>query len=305
MEKYDLITILGATASGKTTFAVGLANELNSEIISADSRQVYRDMDIGTGKDIEEYQYNGKKIPYHLINIVEAGEKYNLYRYQSDFKGIYERLQKKCTPILCGGTGLYIEAVLKGYRLINVPLNEKLRTKLELKTDAQLSTLLKNIKEQHNTSDTSVRKRMIRAIEIALYYKENQGIDVSYPKINSLILEVRYDRETRRKRITQRLHQRLKEGMIEETENLIQSGIPPETLIYYGLEYKFITLYLSGKITKQEMVEKLNIAIHQFSKRQLTWFRKMERNGFTIHKIDGKLPIKEKIKRANLLISNN
>jgi len=304
MSKYDMITILGATAGGKTSFATALASQLETEIISADSRQVYRNMDIGTGKDIEEYVSDGKAIPYHLINIADAGDKYNVYRYQADFKNVYSELkQRKKMPILCGGTGMYIESVLKGYRLINVPLNESLRKELEDKSDEELKFLLSQTKKQHNISDTSVRKRMIRAIEIALYYDENPQIDHSFPKINSLIFEVSFDRETRRKRITERLYSRIKEGMIEETKQLLNSGIPAETLIYYGLEYKFITMHISGELSLKEMTERLNIAIHQFSKRQLTWFRKMERNGFKIHKIDGKLSSKDKVEKALELVN--
>ncbi len=303
--KYDMITVLGATAGGKTSFAVNLALRLNAEIISADSRQVYRNMDIGTGKDLEEYTVNGEKIPYHLTDIIDAGEKYNVYRYQADFLKVYNEIKKENKfPILSGGTGMYIEAVLKAYKLINVPKNPELISKLDNKSDKELSEILKKNKTLHNISDTSSRKRLIRAVEIALFYDENKNIDFDYPKINSLIVQIKFDRDSRRNRITRRLKERLQNGMIEEVEMLIKNGIPKETLIYYGLEYKFITMYLSGQLSYNEMFEKLNTAIHQFSKRQLTWFRKMERNGFDIKKIDGFLPAEQKVDLALSWLQN-
>ncbi len=296
---YNLICVMGATAGGKTDFAAALAEQLNSAVISADSRQVYRGMNIGTGKDLEDYYRNGKHIPYYLIDIVDAGYKYNVFEYQQDFLKIYETLRNKGKlPVLCGGTGMYIEAVLQSYKLIRVPKNEKLRSELEAKSDKQLSEILKQHRHLHNISDTSNRKRLLRAVEIALYSKEHNEIDFNFPKINSLNLQVIFDRDTRRKRISERLQQRMQNGMIEEVEKLIDKGVSPETLIYYGLEYKFITEYLLGKIKYDEMFKGLEISIHQFSKRQMTWFRKMERSGIKIYKIDGNLPINKKLEQT-------
>jgi len=295
--KYDVLTITGATAGGKTSLAAHMAYELNGEIISADSRQVYKGMDIGTGKDIDDYIINSEKIPYHLIDIVDAGYKYNVYEYQNDFLTAYNVIKNKNKlPVICGGTGMYIEAVLKGYKLINVPVNENLRRELELNSDEELINILSTNKELHNRSDTSNRKRLLRAVEIALFYRSNPDYDHSFPKINSLIIQVVFDRDSRRKRITLRLRERLENGMIEEIRDLIDSGVNTETLKYYGLEYKFITEYLLNEFSYTEMYSKLEIAIHQFSKRQMTWFRKMEKNGFKIHKIDGFIPTKEKIR---------
>ena len=295
--KYNIITVLGATAGGKTSLAVKIAYELNGEIISADSRQVYRGMDIGTGKDIEDYTINGKQMPYHLINIVDAGYKYNVFEYQKDFLLVYnEMISRKKFPVLCGGTGMYIDAVLKGYKLINVPHDEKLIIELEKKSDKELIEILKTNIVLHNKSDTSNRKRLIRAVEIALYYQQNEDIDYSYPEIKSLNVQPIFDRNSRRLRISQRLKDRLENGMIEEVKYLLKNGVLPETLKYYGLEYKFITEYILGELSYNEMFKKLEIAIHQFSKRQMTWFRKMEKSGHKIHKIDGYLPMNEKIK---------
>ena len=301
--KYNLITILGATATGKTTVAVALADRLDSEIISADSRQVYRGMDIGTGKDIEEYQFNGKQIPYHLIDIVDAGTKYNVYEYQKDFLEAYNKISAKDKlPVLCGGTGMYIDAVTKGYKLINVPVNENLREKLELKTNEELEQILKSLKNTHNKSDFDTRKRAIRAIEIEDYYKNNPDISLDYPKFNTLFIGIDVDRNTRRKRITNRLKARLEEGMIEEVEQLLKSGIAADDLIYYGLEYKFLTMYVTGKINRNDMFQKLESAIHQFAKRQMTWFRGMERKGTVINWIDGRMPTEEKIDKILSLL---
>jgi tRNA dimethylallyltransferase len=287
---------MGATAGGKTSLAVWAAKKLNGEIISADSRQVYRSMNIGTGKDLQEYISDGKPIPYHLIDIADAGYKYSVFEYQRDFLKVYEDLLiRKKFPILCGGTGMYIEAVLKGYKLINVPVDNTLRNELTKKSDEELAQILNSAGKTHNISDTSNRKRLLRAVEIALYYEKNPQIETEFPKINSLNIQVVFDRESRRRRITQRLKQRLENGMIEETQNLINSGIPIETLQYYGLEYKYLTDYLLGKYSYNEMFVNLETAIHQFSKRQMTWFRKMENEGFVIHKIDGYLPDEEKM----------
>ena len=294
-----MITVLGATAGGKTSLAVGLALKLGGEIISADSRQVYRGMDIGTGKDLEEYTVNDIQIPHHLIDIIDAGQKYNIYEYQADFLKAYENIKSRnIMPVLCGGSGMYIDAVLKGYKLINVPKNEALISELEQKSDEELIEILKSNKELHNRSDISNRERLIRAVEIALYYNGNPDFDYSFPKINSLILQVKFDRDSRRKRISQRLKERLDDELVEEVEGLLDSGIPEETLMYYGLEYKFLTQHIKGYLSYSEMFSGLETAIHQFSKRQETWFRKMENDGFTIHQINGYLSLEEKIERA-------
>ncbi len=303
-QKYELITILGPTACGKTTLAVNLALEINGEIISADSRQVYRGMDIGTGKDIDDYTVNGKQIPYHLIDIVDAGYKYNVYEFQQDFIRSYNNIsEKNKMPILCGGTGMYIDAVTKGYKLIKVPVNNELRKKLEKISLDELSLILSKTKNMHNKSDISTKKRAIRAIEIEEYYKSNPEIDENYPQIKCLFIGVKYDRDSRRKQISQRLKQRLDEGMIDEVQTLIDKGINSETLLYYGLEYKYLTLYLTKQLSYNEMFTKLEIAIHQFAKRQMTWFRSTERKGVKIHWIDGYTPIGEKIIRIKSLLN--
>ncbi len=302
--KYDIITITGATAGGKTSLATHLAHKIKGEIISADSRQVYRGMDIGTGKDIDEYIVDNEQIPYHLIDIVDAGKKYNVFEYQKDFLSVYEAIKaRKNMPVLCGGTGMYIEAVLKGYKLINVPPNKNFRKKAETLSDKQLQKMLEQHKNLHNISDTSNRKRLIRAVEIAEYYSRHPEIDHYFPAIKSLNIQVVFNRDERRRRISQRLKERLENGMIEEVQRLLNAGIDAETLIYYGLEYKFITMYLQKQMSYSEMHEKLEIAIHQFSKRQMTWFRKMERAGFIIHKIEGHLPMSEKTERVLQLLN--
>ncbi|MDR0831061.1 MAG: tRNA (adenosine(37)-N6)-dimethylallyltransferase MiaA [Prevotellaceae bacterium] len=289
---YNLITILGPTASGKTSAATALAAKIGGEIISADSRQIYRKMDIGTGKDISEYIVDNQQIPYHLIDIAEAGYKYNLYEYQRDFLLALEKIEQNgAFPILCGGTGLYIEAALKGYRLTEVPVNETLRKSLENKTLIELRTILAKYKKLHNSTDTETVKRAVRAIEIADYYALNPiESKKTYPKINSLIIGLDISRDERRKKISERLKIRLENGMIDEVKNLLDSGISAEDLIYYGLEYKFITHYILGDISYNEMFAQLEIAIHQFAKRQMTWFRGMEKRGFTIHWINALLP---------------
>lgn len=304
-EAYNLISVMGATAGGKTSFAAALAAKLDSAVISADSRQVYRGMSIGTGKDLADYTVNGKAVPYYLIDIADAGMKYNVFEYQQDFLKVYEALRKEDRlPVLCGGTGMYIEAVLQGYRLIRVPKDAELRSELEQKSDEDLAQILENHRDLHNISDTSNRKRLLRAVEIALYSAEHKELDFSYPDIRSLNLQVVYDRNTRRKRISERLRQRMREGMIEEVKQLLDSGVSPETLIYYGLEYKFITEYLLGKTDYDTMFSLLETAIHQFSKRQMTWFRKMERDGINIHRIDGFWPLEKKVDKAFELLSN-
>ncbi len=304
IKKTNLITVLGPTAAGKTSFATNLAYNINGEIISADSRQVYKNMDIGTGKDISDYTIDDTKIPYHLIDIVDAGYSYNVFEYQRDFLKVYtDVINRNKMPILCGGTGMYIEAVLKGYKLIKVPVNENLRAELELKNKDELTTIFKRFKTPHNVSDLNSKKRLIRAIEIENYYSINPEIDTYYPDINSLIFGINYDRSIIKQRITQRLKNRLEHGMIDEVKNLLDKGISSDQLIYYGLEYKFITNYLLGNLSYDDMFKKLNIAIHQFSKRQMTWFRRMERNGYKINWIDGNLSINEKINVALKIIN--
>lgn len=303
---FNLITILGHTAASKTALAAHLAHKLNTEIISGDSRQVYRGMDLGTGKDIQDYTVEGKQIPYHLIDIVDAGAKYNVFEFQNDFVAAYKNIiEKGKTPVLCGGTGMYIESVLKGYKLIQVPVNEELREKLENKSLVELSAMLSKYKKLHNKSDVDTVKRAIRAIEIGEYYLSNPEIDNSFPKINSLVVGVKFDREVRRKRISMRLKTRLAQGMIEEVRLLLKHGVNPDNLIYYGLEYKFLTLFVTGKISYQEMFDQLETAIHQFAKRQMTWFRGMEKKGTKIHWLDGYLPMEEKINRIIALLEKS
>lgn len=297
MPNYDLIAILGPTASGKTPFAAALAAELNTEIISADSRQIYRGMDLGTGKDLADYTIGGRNIPYHLIDIADPGYKYNVFEYQRDFLSAYEAIkQKGCLPVLCGGTGMYLEAVLKGYRLLPVPENPELRARLEGKSLAELTEILKQYKTLHNSTDVDTAKRAIRAIEIEEYYLQTDVAQREFPKLNSLIIGVDIDRELRREKITRRLRQRLDEGMVDEVRRLLAGGIKADDLIYYGLEYKYLTLYAIGKMSYDEMFTGLETAIHQFAKRQMTWFRGMERRRFTIHWVNATLPTEEKIK---------
>ena len=299
----ELITILGPTAVGKTAVAARLAGRLNTEIISADSRQLYRGMDIGTGKDLADYTFGQHHIPYHLIDIVDAGYKYSLFEYQRDFHRAFSSIRSRGKlPILCGGTGMYIEAVVNGYQLQEVPPNPKQREELEQKTDDELVVLLASLKPLHNTTDIDTRKRAIRAIEIALYYQQHPQKAVQYPPIPSCYIGITVDTEERRKRITQRLHQRLQEGMVDEVRGLMQNGVSAETLCYYGLEYKLITLYLTNQLSYNQMVEKLNIAIHQLAKRQMTWFRGMQRKGATIHWVNGMLPMDEKIAQIIALL---
>ena len=307
-----MITILGPTASGKTPLATALAYEIGGEIISADSRQVYRRMDIGTGKDLADYTVQGSvTIPYHLIDICEPGTKYNLFQYQEDFFDAYQDIRSRgAVPILCGGTGLYIEAVLKGYKLSPVPQNPELRQRLEGKTLAELTQLLADLKSRtgsvmHNTTDVDSCQRAIRAIEIETYNLENPVPRRELPPVDSLIIGVDIDREARRAKITHRLKARLEEGMIDEVRGLLAEGIPAEDLIYYGLEYKFVTEYVTGQTTYDEMFTRLEIAIHQFAKRQMTWFRGMERRGFTIHWINALQPMDDKVAQIMNLCRNN
>jgi tRNA dimethylallyltransferase len=305
--KYNLITVLGPTATGKTTLAAHLAARMNGEVISADSRQVYRGMDLGTGKDYEDYFVNGLEVPSHLVDIEDAGVHYNVYRFQADFVNIFEDIQSRNKfPVLCGGSGLYLEAVLKNYKLIQVPPNKELRKELEGKSLEELSDYLKKLKpELHNKTDVETDRRAIRAIEIEVYYREHPQIDATFPQIGSLNIGVKFDRETRRQRITTRLKQRLENGMLDEVQCLLDSGLTPEQLIYYGLEYKYLTLHLTGELSYQEMFDKLEIAIHQFAKRQMTWFRGMEKRGTKIYWIDGHLPLEEKLNKVQDLYLNH
>jgi tRNA dimethylallyltransferase len=302
---YELITILGPTACGKTSFAAALAARLDSEIISADSRQVYRRMDIGTGKDLSDYTVEGKQIPYHLIDICEPGSKYNVFRYQHDFFEIFNRLrQEGSIPVLCGGTGMYIEAVLNGYKLLDVPPNPELREKLKGKTLEELENMLATYKTLHNKTDVDSVQRAIRAIEIEEYYKKEAPERSEFKPVNSLIIGLDIDRELRREKISRRLRSRLDEGMVDEIRALLDSGIKPDDLIYYGLEYKYLTQYIVGELTHNEMIGQLEIAIHQFAKRQMTWFRGMERRGFTIHWIEASIPMETKIEYTLLLMAS-
>ena len=303
----DLITILGPTASGKTPLAAALAQRIGGEILSADSRQVYRRMDIGTGKDLSDYG----DVPYHLIDMCEPGTKYNLFQYQQDFFDAYEDIRSRgVQPILCGGTGLYIEAVLKGYHLSAVPQNQPLRDSLEGRSLEELTAMLRELKAKsgsvmHNTTDVDSCQRAIRAIEIETYNLEHPMPLRELPPIPSTIIGVNIDRELRREKITRRLKARLDEGMVDEVRALLDSGIPAEDLIYYGLEYKFLTEYVIGQLSYDEMFRQLEIAIHQFAKRQMTWFRGMERRGFTIHWIDATLPTEKKVEQILDLVNSS
>lgn len=319
-----MITILGPTASGKTSLAAALAAQIDTldasiwggstkgaEIISADSRQVYRGMDIGTGKDLEDYTVGGKLIPYHLIDICDAGTKYNLFQYQQDFYDAYQDITHRgVLPILCGGTGLYIESVLKGYHLSPVPQNPVLRSSLEGKTLEELTDMLvdlkaKNGSNMHNRTDVDTAQRAIRAIEIETYNLEHPMPERELPAVDSLVIGVSIDRDARRDKITHRLKQRLENGMVEEIKGLLDRGIPAENLLYYGLEYKFVTEYVIGKTSYEEMLRGLEIAILQFAKRQMTWFRGMERRGFTIHWIDALQPMEQKVEQVLELMKSN
>lgn len=291
----DLIVFLGATATGKTELAARLAKIIGSEIISADSRQVYRGMNLGTGKDYEDYTIEGQEIPYHLIDIADPGDKYNVFQYQKDFLGVYQDLKTKgLTPILCGGTGMYIEAVLNGYRLLPVPPNPSRRSELSEMSNTELIKHLKSMTGVHNTTDLTHKKRLIRAIEIAEFNRDNSIVEDPFPKINPIIFGVRFDRDSRRNRITERLSKRLESGMIDEVRGLLEIT-SADNLIYYGLEYKYLTQYCTGEINREELFTQLNTAIHQFAKRQMTWFRKMEKDGHKITWIDGDLSIDEKL----------
>lgn len=297
---FNLIAVLGHTAGGKTAFAAHLAERLGGEIISADSRQVYRGMDLGTGKDYEDYRVGDKEVQVHLIDILDAGYEYNVYLFKQDFLRVFTDITERGkVPVLCGGSGLYIESVLRNYSLLKVPLNEELREDLKNKSFGELTSMLKLYGPLHNVTDTVNRNRLIRAIEIAMYQASSKVDDQEEGyELTPLVLGIRFERMIRRRRITERLHHRLKHGMVEEVEGLLRKGISPEKLEYYGLEYRFISHYLLQKITHEEMVEKLNHAIHQFAKRQMTYFRGMERRGVRIHWLDGALGREKNLEKA-------
>lgn len=304
-KNFDLIVVTGPTATGKTGFASALADKLDGEIISADSRQVYRGMTIGTGKDIGEYTVSGKDIPYHLIDICDAGEEYNVFRFKHDFESVYSDITARGkTPVLCGGSGLYIESVLKDYGLIDVPSDTKLRKELENKSDDNLAGILSKLTALHNISDTSNRKRLLRAIEIAAYQKVHPLENLKEP-LKFIMFGIHFEREIIKKRITERLRQRLDEGMVREAQMLFNEGISKDKLVYYGLEYKFLAEYLDGQYGYNDMFQKLNSAIHRFAKRQMTWFRKMERDGMVINWIDGNLSLNDKLEYALKIIGKN
>ncbi len=296
--EYDILVITGPTASGKTAVAAAVASRLNAEIISADSRQVYRGMDIGTGKDYDDYIVGGKRIPCHLIDIVDPGYKYNVFEYRHDFLKVYNDLKRRNVfPVLCGGSGMYIDSIVSGYNMFEVPPDPALRDQLETKTMDELTGILSSYRKLHNKTDIDTRKRAIRAIEIEHYHRSFKEKVSLFPGLRYIIAGIATDRETRRLRITERLRQRLRSGMIDEVRKLKEMGLSDEDLIYYGLEYKYITLYLSGRMSYDEMFRELEIAIHRFAKRQMTWFRGMERKGIIIHWISAELPMDEKVER--------
>ncbi len=299
VSKYDLLIITGPTASGKTSLAVAVAGKVGGEIISADSRQVYRGMDLGTGKDYNDYLIGGTRLPCHLIDIADPGYKYNVFEYQRDFVRVYKEMKERNVfPVVCGGSGMYADSIISGYKMIEVPPDSGLRNILEKKSLQELTEILATYKKLHNVTDIDNKKRVIRAIEIE-HFNQNKARPVSkFPKIKSLVVGLLPDRETRRKRISERLNQRLDAGMVDEVKQLIDQGVKTETLIYYGLEYKYITLYLLGKLTYDEMVKDLETAIHQFAKRQMTWFRGMERRGIKINWLDDGIPLVEKAERV-------
>jgi len=293
---HNVIVITGPTATGKTRLAALVADRLGSEIISADSRQVYRGMDVGTGKDLSDYIVDGHRIPAHLLDIVDAGYRYNVYEYQRDFLKVFEEMTGRgCLPVVCGGSGMYVDSIVSGYRLIQVPVNNPLRTLLDGRSLEELTEILAQYKSLHNRTDVDTVKRAVRAIEIADYYTHHPVDEKPFPVKNPLVIAVFFDRETRRQRISSRLQSRLEGGMIEEVQRLLADGVHPEDLLYYGLEYKYVTLYLVNKMSYDEMAQKLEVEIHRFAKRQMTWFRGMERRGIAINWIDGQLPDEEKV----------
>ena len=306
MSQYNLVTILGPTACGKTSLAVALAHRLGTAVISADSRQVYRSMDLGTGKDLNEYTIDGCQVPYRLIDIVDAGYKYNVFEYQRDFLKAYAELcDAGQLPVLCGGTGMYLESVLRGYRLVEVPEDKALRESLADKSLPELTAILQGYKQLHNTTDVDTCKRAIRAIEIEEYYRTHDVNIREFPEIRSLTIGLDVSRELRRERISRRLRERLEQGMVEEVRGIMASGVSAEDLIYYGLEYKYLTLYIIGELSYDEMVRQLEIAIHQFAKRQMTYFRGMERRGVPIRWVDASLSTEEKVECILNMINAN
>lgn len=291
-----IITILGPTATGKTRIAALLAKELGGEIVSADSRQVYRKMDIGTGKDLSDYCIDGVQIPFHLIDIVEPGIEYNVFQYQQLAFSAIQDIQRRGKPvILCGGSGMYMEALLKGYKLFPVPENQTLRNEWSTISDEKLAEMLAQFKPLHNQTDIETRTRLLRALEIEHYYQEHPELMEWTQPIPSIIFGLHGDRDLIRQKITRRLKERLENGMIQEVQQLMDDGVNIQQLIRYGLEYKFVTQFILNEIDEKTLFQKLNIAIHQFSKRQMTWFRKMEREGFNIHWIDISKSEEEKI----------
>ncbi len=299
-----LLAIVGPTACGKTALATHVALVTDGEILSGDSRMVYRRMDIGTGKDLDEYHINGHDIPYHLIDIAEPGTKYNVYNFQQDFAEAYAGIvQRGHQPILCGGSGLYVEAVIKNYGLLSVPPNHDLRQSLDGKTQDELAQILSTYQELHNVTDLDNRRRTIRAIEIAGYLKTHPEEKGPLEGMSCTVIGVDVSREVRRDRITRRLRARLRQGLVEEVQGLIDSGIPPADLIYYGLEYKYVTLYCTGQLSFDDMQSQLEIAIHQFAKRQMTWFRGMERRGTRIHWVDGSLPMETMVETVKHIMA--
>jgi len=300
---YDLLVITGPTASGKTALAASVADRLGGEVISADSRQVYRGMDLGTGKDLDEYNIDGRTIPCHLIDIADPGYKYNVFEYQRDFIRVYNELkQRNVFPVICGGSGMYLDSIISGYSMFEVPPDSGLRTRLEKKSMEELTGILSTYKKLHNTTDTDTKKRIVRAIEIEHFNSFSKKKQTKFPDLKSLVIGVMTDRQTRRERISARLRQRLDAGMVEEVKKLLINGISREALVYYGLEYKFITLYLTGEMKYDDMVKNLEIAIYRFAKRQMTWFRGMERKGIIIHWINAELPMDEKVERVMELL---
>ncbi len=296
-----LIVITGPTATGKTRLAAGVAAELKGEVISADSRQVYRGMDIGSGKDLSDFIVGNVSIPYHLIDIADPGEEYSVYAFQKDFVNSYHDIIKRDKqPVLCGGTGLYVEAAVSGYRLLKVPENKELRDDLSERTMPEMAEKLADIKNMHNVTDTNDRARLVRAIEIATWEAAHHDVIMDYPVFDHRIFAIHFERSVLRERITARLRQRLDEGMVDEVRQLLQGGLKPAQLMFYGLEYRYLTMYITGSISYDTMFEKLNTAIHQFAKRQLTWFRRMERKGFHIHWIDGHKSQEVKLKEVLL-----
>lgn len=301
-----LIVITGPTATGKTRTAAHLARALDGEIISADSRQVYRGMDIGSGKDLDDFVVDGYLVPYHLVDIVEPGYEYNVFEFLQDFEKAFQHIVKrKKQPVLCGGTGLYIDALLRGYNMVKVPEDPSLRARLSRMTMQELTEMLNRLRPLHNTTDLTSRDRLVRAIEIEDYQKQNPESQIMLPSFRHILFGIHFEREIIRQRITQRLEERLRNGMIEEIERLLHKGLKPSQLTFYGLEYRYLTLYATGEISYQEMFNKLNTAIHQFAKRQMTWFRRMERLGFKIHWIDGQLDMDARLIQMQQLISQH